>query len=163
MTIADAVSLRRGLEALETPARADIVTRARTLADRMVHAEPRLAATPYLDEWDDRAIDRLAELFSNEACPALGPDGSCRVYPFRPVACRTMGTPVESDGVVAGACDVQTFVPIAKLSAALRAQEQDLSAEEAGIVHALRQTGRMAGEDLFLPFGFLPDRPSARW
>ena len=161
--MADALSLRRGLAALDATVRTDIESRAVTQADRLTQAEPRLGTTPYLDEWDDRAIDRVAELLSEEACPALGPDGSCRAYPFRPIACRTMGAPVESDGVVAGACDVQTFVPITRLSAALRTQEQNLSAEEAEVVHALRQAGGTPGEDLFLPFGFLPEMPSARF
>jgi hypothetical protein len=34
------------------------------------------------------------------------------VYEFRPITCRTMGVPVESDGMVHGACNVQTAVPI---------------------------------------------------
>lgn len=161
ITIADAVNLRRGLAALDATVRTDIESRAMAQADRMTQAEPRLKTAPYLDEWDDRAIDHVAELFSDEACPALGPDGSCRVYPFRPIACRTMGTPVESDGVVAGACDVQTFVPITRLSAALRRQEQDILASEGEILMALRQARGISGEDLFLPFGFLPDMSSA--
>ncbi len=31
-------------------------------------------------------------------CPALGPDGACRIYENRPLVCRTFGIPLKEGG-----------------------------------------------------------------
>ena len=124
----------------------------------MEHAYPQLKRSRYLTDWNDDELDRLAEQFADLPCPALDADGSCRVYAFRPLTCRTMGIPVEEDGVIQGACEVQTSTPLIKLSSILRTQEDDLAARE---VRALqnrrdaRKPAKIDGEEMWLQYGFL--------
>ena len=63
-----------------------------------------------------------------------------------------MGLPVESEGLVQGACDVQTSVPVIRISDALR-EEAELAEKEAA--SSPRQRTHRTGEELFLPYGFM--------
>jgi Fe-S-cluster containining protein len=46
------------------------------------------------DRWNDFAND--------EPCPALNPEnGTCELYEFRPVTCRTFGPPIMEEGELA--------------------------------------------------------------
>ena len=69
-----------------------------------------------------------------------------------------MGIPTEDRGLVHGACEVQTFIPIVRLSSAFRQEEERLLQEEAVSLEAFRQTTGSAGEEVFLPYGFLAER-----
>ena len=69
--------------------------------------------------------------FHNHPCPALEPNGRCGVYHHRPLVCRSMGIPTEDRGLVHGACEVQTFIPILRLPSAFREEEDRLVQEEA--------------------------------
>lgn len=158
ITILDVAELRRGLAALPAPLRLELETRARSQVAALEGAFPQLAATPFLDDWPDSEADRLAAQFADLPCPALDHDGSCRVYPFRPLACRTMGIPVERDGRVAGACDVQTAVPLIRPSRAIREEERRLAEQEAIALAARREAVPDSGEEVWLPYGFVPDR-----
>lgn len=100
-------------------------------------------------------MDRLTEQFSHLPCPALDADGGCRIYPFRPITCRTMGIPEERDGLTQGACEVQSFVPIRRLADSLREEEHRLAGEEALALEAHRHQTRQAGEEIWLPYGFV--------
>jgi len=125
---------------------------------RMIEASAtQLARHPFIDHWPDREIDALVELFRELPCPALEADGSCSLYEFRPLACRSMGIPVESDGIVQGACSIQTSVPLIRLSPSLRHEEDRLAGEEAEELAQLRDRQRIPGEELLLPYAFLPD------
>lgn len=156
ITILDADEIQQGLATLPEPVRHDIVERARAQATEFSSAFPRLKNSPFLDDWPDAERDRLAEQFSDRPCPALDPEGACRVYPFRPLACRTMGIPVELNGLVEGACEVQTAIPLIRLSRTFREQEQDLAAAEADAIESFRQARPGIGEELLLALGFLP-------
>jgi Fe-S-cluster containining protein len=158
ITILDAAELQRGLPALPEQTRRGIESRARAQAAVLESAYPRLAASPFLDDWPDAEIDRLAARFSDLPCPALDADGSCLVYPFRPLACRTMGIPVEAGGLVEGACEVQTSVPLIRLSRATREEERQLAGQEAAELAAMRDTSPELGEEVLLAYGFLADR-----
>jgi hypothetical protein len=52
------------------------------------------------------SAERRAELsartreMGRETCPALDVDGSCGIYPFRPLICRTYGAPLRHRGAV---------------------------------------------------------------
>jgi Fe-S-cluster containining protein len=119
---------------------------------------PALRQSIGLDDWQDRAIDELVETFAKLPCPALQPDGSCGVYPFRPLTCRTTGIPTEETGVAQGACEVQTALPIRRLPRSLREEEDLLAQTEARMLaHRQRVTGTK-GEELLLPYGFLAER-----
>ena len=161
ITILDVAELQQGLPALPEPTLRDIQSRARAQIATFESAYPRLAATPFLDDWPDSEIDQLAARFAELPCPALDADGSCRVYPFRPLACRTMGIPVEADHLVQGACEVQTSVPLIRPSRAMREEEQKLAGQEAAEIAARRMASPGYGEEVLLAFGFLPDRAAS--
>lgn len=119
---------------------------------------PRLRTSPYLDEWDDREIDRLVSTFQDRPCPALQPDHTCGIYEWRPVTCRLMGPPVEEAGLVQGACGVQTFVPILRTPDYLREECIRLAEEEAGAIDVWHRLTGTTGEEVLLPYGFVSDR-----
>jgi hypothetical protein len=66
-----------------------------------------------------------------------------------------MGIPTEDRGLAHGACEVQTFIPIVRLPAAFREEEDRLAQEEAASLDALRRVTGSTGEEVFLPYGFL--------
>ena len=156
ITRLDALELQRGLDALPPIQRDAIVTRARTQVTALEAAYPVLQSRPALDEWDDYNIDEVAEHFGELPCPALTSDGACGIYSFRPMTCRTMGIPTESDGMVHGACAVQIAVPIVRLLPSLRTDEDRLVEDEAVSLSILRRIQPDAGDELLLPYGFLP-------
>ena len=106
-------------------------TRSRTSRRRSKQLIRTLLSQPDLDKWDDRIIDEMVEHFADVPCPALAPDGTCDIYAFRPITCRTMGIPTESEGMVQGACTVQTAVPIVRLSPIFRKEMDRLAEHEA--------------------------------
>ena len=158
ITILDAAELQRGLPTLPDATRQDIESRALTQVATIESAYPRLTATPFLDDWPDFEIDRLATQFAELPCPALDADGACRVYPFRPLACRTMGIPVETHNLVQGACEVQTSVPLIRPSRAIREQEEQLAGQEAIAIAARHEACPGSGEEVLLAYGFLAGR-----
>jgi Fe-S-cluster containining protein len=124
----------------------------------MKAAFPQLTHTELLDKWTDQDIDRLVTEFHHHPCPALDADGRCGVYSHRPLVCRSMGIPTEDQGLAQGACEVQTFIPILRLSSSFRREEDRLAQEEASALEALRKNTGTAGEEVFLPYGFLQRR-----
>lgn len=162
ITILDVDALQAGLAALPSDTRLAIHERAKAQIAAMETAYPRLQHSRDLTGWKDDELDRLAERFADAPCPALAADGSCHVYMFRPLTCRTMGIPVEENGLVQGACEVQTAVPLIKVSSVLRRQEDDLAAQEAEALHTRRKAlGRPAThddvEEVLLAYGFLSE------
>ncbi len=162
ITVLDAAELQWGLASLDPAVRRGIDERARGQAAAFEAAEPRLRVSPFLDGWSDAAQDALAERFGALPCPALDADGGCLVYAFRPVTCRTTGIPTESGGTVEGACSVQTSVPVVRLPAAIREEEDRLAEQEAAALGELRDTVTSAGEEVWLAYGFLADRVPVR-
>jgi hypothetical protein len=68
-----------------------------------------------------------------------------------------MGIPVEADGMVNGACDIQTSVPILRLSQPLRVEEDRLAEHEARLLEMERRRRSFTGEESLLPYGFIPE------
>ena len=157
VTILDRQEIQRGLHAIPSEQRRAIEERAVRQARMIEASAPQLVRHPFIDEWPDRDTDMLVERFRELPCPALEADGSCGHYEFRPLACRSMGIPVESDGIVQGACAIQTSVPLIRLSQSLRHEEDRLAGQEAEELAQLRDRQRMLGEELLLPYAFLPD------
>lgn len=157
ITRLDVAVLQRGLDALDLSVRQDIASRACNQVAALEAAFPRLQEDVVLDRWSDGEVDGLVERFRNLPCPALAEDGSCRVYSFRPVTCRMMGIPVEADGLVAGACEVQTAVPVQRVPLVLRQEEQRLAEQEQAELEACLGSAAGRGEEVLLPYGFLPD------
>jgi hypothetical protein len=135
--------------------RDDIEARAQRQIAAIEARYPRLAIDPLLDNCPDEQIDQLVTEFADLPCPALQDDGTCGLYDFRPVTCRTMGIPTEAAGTVHGACKTQTFIPIVRLSEALRTEEDRLAEEEAGLLDGRRSLGDFRGDEVLLPYGFV--------
>ena len=118
----DAARLSSGLATLETqdPERAArIRARARDAVARLSSTFPGDPSTGLLDQ-SEEMYDRWNDFANDETCPALHPEnGTCELYEFRPMLCRTFGPPVmdesENDLVVCelcfdGATDEETAV-----------------------------------------------------
>jgi Fe-S-cluster containining protein len=146
--------LQEGLTRLSTTQREHIVTRAARQVTALEAAFPRLGSSPSLDAWSDADIDEAVRAFPDAPCPALADNGLCSLYASRPLTCRSMGIPTRHGAMVHGACDVQTFVPITRLSAALEAEEQLLANLESVELAALPEVS-VGGEELLLPYGFV--------
>ena len=155
ITLLDVQTLQQGLAGLPPDHRRHIEQRAIEQTSAMEAAFPQLTQTDLLDKWTDRDIDRLATAFHHHPCPALSADGRCGVYSHRPLVCRSMGIPIEDQGLAQGACEIQTFIPIVRLPAAFREEENRLAQEEAVSLDRLRQATGSTGEEVFLPYGFL--------
>ena len=95
----DAARLRDGMSELikQDPARAVRVhRRARAYVKRLHDEFPGNPETGILGE-DEEAEARFEEFADDEPCPALDPaTGTCDLYAFRPMTCRTFGPPVRS-------------------------------------------------------------------
>jgi Fe-S-cluster containining protein len=155
ITLLDVHTLQQGLAGVPLDHRHRIEQRAIEQITAMEAAFPQLTHTDLLDQWSDQEIDRLVTEFHHHPCPALEADGRCSVYNHRPMVCRSMGIPIENHGMVHGACEIQTFIPIVQLSSALRKEEECLAREEAASLETLRRTTRSTGEEVFIPYGFL--------
>jgi Fe-S-cluster containining protein len=157
VTILDQREIQRGLRRLPAEHRKRIERTAAEQVAALTVAAPQLRTNRFIDQWMEEDIDRVIERFETWPCPALEQDGTCGLYEFRPLVCRSMGIP-QDDGVrVSGACAVQTAVPLIRISKALREEENHLAGMEAEEIEALcLQTG-IVGEELFLPYAFMQD------
>ncbi|MDH5669144.1 MAG: YkgJ family cysteine cluster protein [Nitrospira sp.] len=164
VTVLDRREIQRGLRTLSPEKRRVIMERAVAQTRLMERDVPELAHDEYIDNWQDSDTDVMIERYRELPCPALQSDGTCGIYAFRPLTCRSMGIPSEVDGVVQGACAVQTSVPIIRLSLSLRQEEDRLVDEEADQLVCLRDQTGIKGEELFLPYAFVPeiDKKSTR-
>jgi Fe-S-cluster containining protein len=157
VTIVDAVELHRGLNGLKPALRSDIERVAGEHVSALERSFPRLTESASLDAWTDAELDAAAQEFSDLPCPALGENGECRVYEHRPLTCRMMGLPIESEGMVHGACRIQTAVPVVRLPAILKEESDRLAEEEARQIRLLQQCLDRDLEEVFLPYAFLRD------
>ena len=155
ITVLDIDRIHDGLSSMSVPRRAKIRGRAAAQVASIERRYPRLSQTPYLEAWADREIDQLVQEFQNLPCPALEADGGCGIYPWRPITCRLMGIPTDADGIVQGACQVQTAVPIIRIPDIVRRQADALAEEEARILDCHQQREKTDGEEVLLPYGFL--------
>ncbi len=161
ITMLDVDELQRGMATLPTEKRAAILERAVRQTSTIRAAYPQLGDDRMLDGWSDHTIDELVSRFADLPCPALQNDGSCGIYSSRPVTCRTMGIPVETAGTMSGACDVQTSVPLIRLPQSIRDEEDRLAEQEARAIAMRQETRHESGEEVLLPFGFLPEQARA--
>ena len=68
-----------------------------------------------------------------------------------------MGIPLEENGTVQGACDVQTFIPLKQVTKIFRQEEDDVADQERRLLDTVREKKPWLGEEVLLPFGFLPN------
>ena len=156
ITAVDVATLQQGLRELPAQIRRNIIRRATDQVRAMESAYPRLRCSPALDDWEDWEQDSLVERFAALPCPALGDDGSCRMYGSRPMMCRMMGIPTcDARGITQGACELQVATPVVPLPPALRDEEDRLADEEATAIE-VAQHGQNSGTEVFVAYGFLP-------
>ena len=153
VTCLDADLLHEGLAQLPDDKVTLIQQRARALTSALEAAYPKLSTSTSLDSWSDEEIDHVVSRFDEDRCPALSDDGLCSLYAYRPLTCRSMGIPTQAGPMVEGACCVQTFVPIVRVSESLRAEEQELANLEAAALTVRGTSAR--GEEILLPYAFL--------
>lgn len=157
VTILDRWEIQRGLRSLADEHRKRIErTAAEQIAVLMI-AAPQLRTNRFIDQWTEKDIDRVSEQFQTWPCPALEVDGTCGLYEFRPLACRSMGVPQDDGVLVNGACAVQTAVPLIRPSKVFREEENHLAGMEAVEIEALRLQAGIMGEELFVPYAFIRD------
>jgi Fe-S-cluster containining protein len=103
----DAAALREGLAAAESDVRERVVARAEASRERLIAMGfPGDAASGEL--FTEPEHEELFEDFGNdEVCPALDPvAGTCDLYAYRPVQCRTFGPPVRDDEGALTVCEL---------------------------------------------------------
>jgi len=157
VTILDQQEIQRGLRRLPDVQRKRIERTAAEQVTALTVAAPQLNTNRFIDQWVEEDIDQVIERFEAWPCPALELDGTCGLYEFRPLVCRSMGVPQDDGVLVNGACAVQTAVPLIRPSKVFREEENHLAGMEAVEIEALRLQAGILGEELFLPYAFIRD------
>ena len=157
VTLLDEQVIQLGLNMLPDSHRKRLVETAAAQITQLTAAIPQLLTNRFVDHWPEQECEHVLERFSAWPCPALENNGGCGLYQFRPLVCRSMGIPSEDEGRVDGACVVQTAVPLIRLSKTLREEENRLAAQEAEQLEAVRHRQGVEGEEILLPFAFIPE------
>jgi len=93
----DAENLRAGLDTAPTEVAERIRARAAQSRARLRAEFPGDAATGLLFT-EPQHEEAFADFANDEPCPVLDPDtGTCDLYAFRPVQCRTFGPPIRDE------------------------------------------------------------------
>ncbi|MBS0152150.1 MAG: YkgJ family cysteine cluster protein [Nitrospira sp.] len=157
VTLLDERMIQIGLNTLPDAHRKRIVETAATQVTQLTAAVPQLLTNRFVDHWPEQEYEQVIEKCSAWPCPALESDGRCAIYQFRPLVCRSMGIPSEDEDRIDGACAVQTSVPLIRLSKTFREEENRLARLEAEQLEALRRRQGVEGEEILLPFAFIPE------
>ena len=137
----DAEQLREGL----AMARADVAQRIRTRATqsrtRLLEGFPGDPATALLFT-EPQHEEAFADFANDEPCPVLDPDtGTCDLYAFRPVQCRTFGPPVRDEDDHLTVCEL-CFVDAPAAEVARCEMDQSWRQQEETLIeHAEQQSG----------------------
>jgi len=147
----DAIRLRKGLAELETqdPERAArIRKRVLDTVARLSEEYPGDPVSGILDEDDtDEAAKRWDDFANAEPCPVLDPaTGTCELYEYRPVTCRTFGPALKSDGDL-GHCEL-CFVGATEEEVIAQEMHPDPDNLEAALVEELQRTTGECGETI---------------
>lgn len=147
----DAIRLRKGLAELETqdPERAArIRKRVLDTVARLSEEYPGDPVSGILDEDDtDEAAKRWDDFANAEPCPVLDPaTGTCELYEYRPVTCRTFGPALKSDGDL-GHCEL-CFVGATEEEVIAAEMHPDPDNLEAALVEELQKTTGECGETI---------------
>jgi Fe-S-cluster containining protein len=147
----DAIRLRKGLADLDAqdPERTGrIRRRALDAIARLSEDYPGDPVTGVLDEDDtDEAAKRWDDFGNAEPCPVLDPaSGTCELYEFRPVICRTFGPALKSDGDL-GHCEL-CFVGATEEQVIAAEMHPDPENLEAELLEELRKTTGACGETI---------------
>jgi Fe-S-cluster containining protein len=113
ITPADARLVAEGLAALPSAEREDVAARAAAQLQRCAALLPAWGAPWDVEALADETFDALTEALAREPCPALAPDGACRIHAHRPATCRLTGLGlVTPEGDVLGnECPIRADFP----------------------------------------------------
>jgi len=147
----DALRLRRGLaeaEQKDPPRAARIWKRALDAVTRLSAEFPGDPTTGLLDESDGEEASRQWDAFANhEPCPVLDPaTGTCELYEFRPVTCRTFGPPIMDEGDL-GVCEL-CFDGATEAEVMACEMKPDPDNLEAALLQELENTTGVRGETI---------------
>ncbi|HQR66290.1 MAG TPA: YkgJ family cysteine cluster protein [Thermoanaerobaculia bacterium] len=149
----EALAARAAWRRLSGPAREETLARARRAAARSAPLFPGDPHAGLLDpERTDAADERYFESVSSVACPFLDlPAGACRVYPARPVTCRTFGLALRDGAALAEPACPLNFAGAA-LSRSLEAaiDASGLLAVDQAVAEAAAADGLPAGAETTL-------------
>jgi len=124
------------------------IRRALDTIARLSEDYPGDPVTGVLDEDDtDEAAKRWDDFGNAEPCPVLDPaSGTCELYEFRPVICRTFGPALKSDGDL-GHCEL-CFVGATEEQVIAAEMHPDPENLEAELLEELRKTTGACGETI---------------
>ncbi len=142
---ADARLVAEGLAALDPAVREGIAARADEQLKRYADLIDGWGAPWDVDGVEEASFDRLCEALHDLPCPALGAEGGCLIYAYRPATCRMTGLAMATDDgdVLENVCPIQGEFPVYAALPPMtfdlrrfeaRAEECDLAAAEAGWV-----------------------------
>jgi Fe-S-cluster containining protein len=138
----DADNLREGLAMAPANIAERIRSRATESRARLLEDFPGDPVTGLLFTEPQHEED-FAEFANNEPCPVLDPDtGTCDLYAFRPVQCRTFGPPVRDDEGQLTVCEL-CFVDAPTDEVARCEMDQGWRVQEEALIEdAEKQSGR---------------------
>ncbi len=87
---ADVAVVAEGMRRLPGDQLNSLIESARSMVAAIRHPDLRSVSQAEKEEFFERT-DAVP-------CPALGPDGACRIYENRPLVCRTFGIPLKEGG-----------------------------------------------------------------
>jgi Fe-S-cluster containining protein len=108
ISVADALHVTSGLEALPAATRAQVIASAGEIQDKILKEAPELKPPFLLKASDEAVIDRIAARIPGVRCPCLGAADECLIYSHRPLACRLEGVPMVDlqDGLFGDWCEL---------------------------------------------------------
>ena len=138
----DAEALRAGLAAADAVTAYRIRVRAAAARERLSRDFPGDPATGLLFTQPHHEED-FDEFANDEPCPVLDPDtGTCDLYAFRPVQCRTFGPPVRDADDQLTVCELCFVNAPAEEVARCEMDQAWRPREEALIADVEKQSGR---------------------
>jgi Fe-S-cluster containining protein len=155
----DAEQLREGLAMVES----DVAQRIRT---RAAESHARLRAefpgdpTTGLLFTEPQHEEAFAEFANDEPCPVLDPDtGTCDLYAFRPVQCRTFGPPIRDAEEQLTVCEL-CFVNAPTEEVARCEMDQRWRPMEDELIAVAEQQTGLRGQTI-VGFALAPDEPAS--
>lgn len=155
----DAEQLREGLAMVEADIAQRILTRAAESHARLRAEFPGDLTTGLLFT-EPQHEEAFAEFANDEPCPVLDPDtGTCDLYAFRPVQCRTFGPPVRDAEEQLTVCEL-CFVDAPTEEVARCEMDQSWRPLEDELIAVAEQQTGLLGQTI-VAFALASDQPAS--
>jgi Fe-S-cluster containining protein len=152
----DADQLREGLAAVEAPVANRILARVAESHTRLLPDFPGESDTGLLFTRPEQE-EAFADFANDETCPVLDPEtGTCDLYAFRPVQCRTFGPPVRDADDQLTVCEL-CFIDAPTEEVERCEMNQDWRPEEEALIGAAEKKSGLCGPTL-IAFALAPPR-----